>query len=327
MPPVFVLIFTLAAHCPCGGRRAISPFGGYLTHWNKAAMALTRTLLDEFQDGAHLLSAHFELKLEFKRSDEKWTNCVFIGVGLKGATLAKMDIKFAKFRHCYLRGSTLERCDFTGSEFVDCNLRNVKWENCKLEYVSFTRCDLDYGEIIQCLPDNNYMRRRLLRSLRINALSMGDTRQADRLLLMEMDADWGEQKDILFLASDFHRARYGPSDRLKAFSRLVVHAVESLVWGYGVKLRKILVFCLILLGLSSTSLWAIGAKLSVNDGASEALDFWMCAYVASVTFSTLGFGDVVPCDFWGRFVLSLTGLAGPVCLGLFVAAAYRRIQR
>ena len=290
-------------------------------------MALNEKKLDDFDDSEHLCAAAYEVVENFQKHDVVWTNCFLTEIGLKDAKLSSMAIKYSRLERCYLRGANLINVDLTGSEFTGCNLRNASFDKCKLWYVSFSHCIVDYENILRCLPKELNIRCQVLHTLRLNALSMGEIRQADHLLLLEMEADRMEQWNIFSLASPWHKKRYKGADRAKALWRWIVHHVEKGVWGYGVKMFSILKVCMCVLLLSSGLLWLTETKLIVTSGVAGAQDFCTCLYAATVAFSTIGFGDAIATSGFGRFILSATGLVGPVCLGLFTAAAYRRIQR
>ena len=301
-------------------------------------MALTRSTLDTMPEKAqHRLLAYEvnEGQVPPERGVTKknidWSYCLFRGLGLKQAVFENSNIPYCRFEQCYLRQSSFTRVDLTGSTFDDCNLRDVEFNDCELWYTTFHKCSLNYDSILQSAPQKWSPRERFLRSLRLNATSMGDVRQADRLLLLEMEADRREQWDIVVTASKWHQNRYTQGDRHRALGRWLLHCVEGAIWGYGVRIHRIALTALAILTGSSFLFWLLSIPLRMADDKPEVeaihRDLIDCIYVSVMAFTTVGFGDITPSSILGKITTSALGIIGPICLGLFVAAAYRRIQR
>ena len=298
-------------------------------------MPLRRSTLDTIPAEARHHLVCYEVNEGRQRSDTgleianvDWRYCLFRAVGLKGAKFQNSNIPFCRFEHCYLRQSAFVRVDLTGATFVDCNLRDVKFEDCKMWYCTFQNCSINYDEALKSAPLEGSIREKFLKALRLNARSTGDARQADRLLLMEMRADRNEQQDIALAATHWHQSRYTTRDRLRAAKRLSTHWIENLVWGYGVRIHRIVFTALTVIALFALTLW--GRQVPFAGALKETagpLTLTDAIYVSAMAFTTVGFGDITPASVFGKCVMSFLGVVGPALLGLFVAAAYRRIQR
>ena len=56
-------------------------------------------------------------------------------------------------------------------------------------------------------------------------------------------------------------------------------------------------------------------------------DWWTCLYFSLVTMTTLGFGDIVPKDNWGAFLVSIVVITGYLMFGVLIALVSNLIAR
>jgi len=83
-------------------------------------------------------------------------------------------------------------------------------------------------------------------------------------------------------------------------------------------------YCLILLFIFLFSLYYFEAKALV-DGAKKIDDLQACTFFSCVTFTGLGYGDIVPRpDF--RMVAAMQSIIGYICMGGVAATIYSLIQ-
>jgi len=286
------------------------------------------TALEEIaKKGDHLEFANEELP-EQTFTGVVLDRCLFRQIGLKRVTFRDGSIQHGRFLDAYLRHTTFEGVDLTGTRFENCNLRHASFDRCKMWYVQFHRCDLDYSSLLENLPVEVNLRRQLLRSLRLNAAEMGETPTADRLLLMEMQAERAEAWSTVTGSTKYFSDNFTRGDRLTAFWGFVVHCLQRAIWGYGVRIRNLLVTGVVFILLSAALHWIVGSLFYTPPSNSEqTLGFCEALYVSVVTCSTLGFGDYAPASTFARILASADSAAGAVFVGLFAAAAYRRIRR
>ena len=181
-------------------------------------MGQTPAKLTDISTGDKFKLFSYETVDNYEIESVKVTTCTFESVGLLGARISDGAISHSLFSNCYLRNAKFIRMDLTGTRFSNCNLRHVSFEGCKLWYVDFKGCVIDYDKAIEAAPTNEpYLRKHFLRSLRLNAESMGDPRAANKLLLLEMEADKHEQLNIFLVNSRHYRDRFVFTDRLRAF--------------------------------------------------------------------------------------------------------------
>jgi hypothetical protein len=148
--------------------------------------------------------------------DVALSHCLLQDKYLRDVTFKAGAIQHCRFEYANLRNAVFDRVDLTGSWFVACNLQHAQFEDCVLWYVVFERCELNYESVLRSIPPQNNIRRRLLRVLRANAASMGEKEWADRILLLELQAERQDLRDAVRHASEYYRKRYDAVDRVMA---------------------------------------------------------------------------------------------------------------
>lgn len=89
---------------------------------------------------------------------------------------------------------------------------------------------------------------------------------------------------------------------------------------HALRLVLVLFFALLLLHLMQVGLWALLYSWQIGWDLSTAL------YFSSVTYATIGYGDVVPPVEW-RLVAAMQGLTGVLMLGWSSAMVFALVSR
>lgn len=262
----------------------------------------------------------------FKLSRVDFDRCEWTNVRIKAIVFEEGEITRSLFRDSYLPYAKFIRCDLTGTEFRNCDLRKASFENSKLWYVDFYDCEVNYEDLIANAPHEVNLRRRFLHRLRLNALGRREQQEANRLLIAEMDARQKEAYNILFAVDDYFRRNFSSKDRWQSLGRLLLYKLESAVWGYGVKLTALFRSAIALILSFSILTWLIRPIFSADDGQPiDTASFWQSLYLSATNFTTLG--GPVAIDASAKLLSILLSLFGAIFLGLFAAAAFRRIER
>ncbi len=134
--------------------------------------------------------------------------CHFYDLWMRISTLKECQIKYCLLERVNLRDATLQQIDFTGTTFVECDLSQATLSGCCLWYTRFDRCRLNYDTLLKNLPREDNLKTQVLRSLRLNAASEGDVRQANRLLLYELDSERFDLYNRFMHTSKWYKDRY-----------------------------------------------------------------------------------------------------------------------
>ncbi len=260
--------------------------------------------------------------------DAALTFCLLKDKHLLGVAFSGGRVRHCRLEFVNLRDASFDRVDLTGTTFTQCNLRHARFVNCNLRYVNFNQCQLDYGAVLESAPNEPNLRQELLRSLRCNALSMGDSRQAEQLLAQELVAEREELWNRIVVRTEHYRKRSSGWDRIVAGRDWLGWWVSHLFWGHGLALGRIPTSGAFVVATFAALCVALPAHYRFEGAAgARALTFSEALYYSAMSFTTGGFGDIMPGNEVARVITSVEGLIGVVFLGFFAAAAYRRLAR
>jgi hypothetical protein len=256
--------------------------------------------------------------------------CIFENVGLRHAKLLGGRATHCQFVRAYLRNATFANVVLTGTEFSNCNLKYATFEECDLRYVSFHNCDLPYEALLDNLPEKAFHKKALLRALRINAIESGDLNAVNKIFLQEMKAERDEFFSILKLKKDVDDERtIGVRSWVRALLGWVSHLLQWHILGYGFRFLIVLRTAILIIFLAAICYSQAGAtfRRSEDPGKVITLGFWEASYFSTITFSTVGYGDLVPVGQSARALASFEAGTGAIFIGVVAATIYRRLQR
>jgi hypothetical protein len=102
-------------------------------------------------------------------------------------------------------------------------------------------------------------------------------------------------------------------------SRWFISFIESVLWGYGERPNRIIIFAFL-----TIAVYAVCYHGQTFNGG-QILDKWTdSAYFSAVTFTTLGYGDIYPTSTLWKFVCASEALLGAFTMGLVVAGFSNR---
>jgi len=251
--------------------------------------------------------------------------CMFIRVGLKNANVDKLTFHRCVFDDCYLRGMTFHNVDFTGSVFRGCNLQRTRMDSCRFRYVRFSKCILNYDEILNSLPTAPNQAVGLLKSIRCNAVEMGDNEIADKLISRQIDIEKQELRNRIWGATEYYKERYKGADRLLSLIELAKLLFSGFFWGHGLRITRLFRSAMILIVLFAV-LYQVFGRFSAATGVVPN-NMAMSLYLSTVTFTTLGHPTYSPATALTYILCAAESVFGVVYLGFLVAALYRRLSR
>jgi hypothetical protein len=257
--------------------------------------------------------------------DKIFKRCLFLRMGLKNTKLEKVTFHQCIFMDCYLREAKFHNVDLTGSTFDGCNLEHATFQGCRFRYAKFRRCLLDYNEIIEPLPNQPNIALLLLKSLKCNALEIGDRKIIDNLLALEIEVEKQELKNRFRAVSSYYKARYNVIDRLSSFIRFTGLVFSGWFWGHGMKLKSLFRSTLFIVILFAILFYCFGT-FSHKDLPLQ-ISPWMSLYFSVVTFTTLGHSSHIPASGFTYILCGLESFAGVLFLGFFAASIYRKFAK
>ena len=262
---------------------------------------------------------------EVKNANLKWS--MLVRLGIKDGWVNDCIFRHCIFQDCYFRNVRFRNVNFTGSFFKDCNLSKATFEACCFWYVRFSKCWLNYDEILQSIPPESNIAIPLLRSLRQNAIEMGEKKIADKILLREIEIEKRELKNQCCARTEYYKSRYSTIERVVSGLKFLGLLIGGFVWGYGLKLQNLLRSAL--LGILAFAIFIFKFGSFVTNGSSTHVDlsFAQSLYLSVITFTTLGYGDFTPASTTSYVICAAESFIGIVFLGFLAASVYRRFSR
>lgn len=238
-------------------------------------------------------------------------------VNLKGASFNRCLLGLSRFESVYLRDVVFTDCDLYGSDFERCHLHGLKLERTSLKFCNFSGCEIDIDSFAGGLHEESKGRwslaRDIYRALRLNLNANGD----------ERGSSWAIYQESV-MQRRYLRSKGRTAEWL--YSLLL-----DLLWGYGQRPSRLFFFSLAFIAACATTYFFTGIKLgdTCTTGLSTAAPvthFFECLYFSFITFTTVGYGDIVPCSLASRMVAAGEAFFGVFIMSLFVTANVRKLE-
>ncbi|RYE85923.1 MAG: hypothetical protein EOO75_16385, partial [Myxococcales bacterium] len=245
-----------------------------------------------------------------------WSARLF-DVNLKGARFESCLLGLSRFESVYLRDVVFVDCDLYGTDFERCHLHGLRLQGTSLKFCTFTGCEIDVaafaGGLLEERKGRWALARDIYRALRLNLNAAGD----------ERGSSWA-----IYRESVMQRRHLRSQGRWAAwlFSLLV-----DLLWGYGQRPSRLFFFSLLFIAASAVIYFVTGIRLGDRCVDGPALSSWArhfgeCLYFSFVTFTTVGYGDIVPCSGASRAMAAAEAFSGVFIMSLFVTANVRKLE-
>lgn len=267
-------------------------------------------------------------------SVKKIINVNFEKVNFKNLTLKRCEfidskIKFSHIsENSYLRKSKFFKVDFTGTVFEKVNLEKAEFKGCRLYYVRFEDCIVDYKNILENKPDEPNLAMNLIKSLYKNELQQGNRKEADELFLLYKKEErqffkhligWKKAKknsNKMYQNKNYYD-EYRKNKKLnkfRVFFKLISSWINSIIWGYGIKIHRIVMS--MILGISVFSF----IYCSITD--KNCFNSIFLSFKAWVLNNEYDSNNMVV-----NAVMIIENFLGLVSLALFTSAFYRKVEK
>jgi hypothetical protein len=264
--------------------------------------------------------------------------CNFEKCNLKGISIKKSRFKDVTFKDAFLKG-----CNFIGNcysrvRFIDdCNLMDcvIKDSNCRFDICfinkeSYTKFNFNshvgkfnYDGKYYCKDDKYYDGEKRYKDICNTYLCFGSQYLKNDIREKQGECFYESKKAL-------HKTLRG--------SRKIISFLSYYVCGYGEKPYRtfsfsliIAIFCAILymftglqgeegLILYGFNIGAKGIKILIRD-------FIYCFHFSLVTFSTVGYGDLVPYGIMSTIISSIEIILGVLMIGIWTSTLVRKMTR
>jgi hypothetical protein len=225
---------------------------------------------------------------------------VFRDVGFKNARFVNCNLSQASFTECYLRRAQFEKCDLVNSHFDSCDFSQAVIAESRIDFASFESCEIGLANIRFRQDASAQAMVRVCRSLKLNAMSMGNFADAGELTYLEKTFE--------------RRALYAR----KAWPQWAGSVLQNWLWGYGEKPWR--------LGFAMmANILIFGALLFSLDPLPDK-GFWEHVYFSGITYLTVGYGDLAPATPLARLLSVVCAAAGIATFGMLIASVTKKVM-
>jgi hypothetical protein len=247
------------------------------------------------------------------------------------------DLRFANLQRANLKGARLYRADFTGAFLLkanlsDANLNAARFEDADLLGASFSGVhmeDTDWGKALR--QDREAYAAEARGHHDLAAQNFREAEEIYRDLRITSEAQGHRRISGEF----FYREMLMRHHRLPRFSMArFVSRFAHILYGYGERPTYIISFALGYMALFGVIYFLTGVHdmgvLDIYDPAKSLADnlstFGNCLYFSIVTFTTVGYGDIVPAGAT-KAIAAFEALSGSFIMALFVVVFVRKLAR
>ena len=225
---------------------------------------------------------------------------VFRDVGFKNARFVACNLSQVSFQDCYLRRAQLEKCDLVNSRFESCDFSQALISESRIDFARFTNCEIGLPNIRFRADATPNAMVRVCRSLKLNAMSMGN---------------FGDAGELTYLEKTYERRGLY---RGGAWARWLASGAQNLLWGYGEKPWRLAL-------VMAFNILVFGALIHLLDPL-PGKTFWEHVYFSGITYLTVGYGDLAPVSALARFISVVCAASGIATFGLLIASVTKKIM-
>jgi hypothetical protein len=237
-------------------------------------------------------------KAYLKNVNLRWA--LFRDVGFKNARFVNCNLSQASFSECYLRRAQFEKCDLVNAHFDTCDFSQAALAESRIDFASFKNCEIGLANIRFRRDASEQAMVRVCRSLKLNAMSMGNFADAGELTYLEKSYE--------------RRARYARGEWLPWAGSLGL----NWLWGYGEKPWRLALFM-------AFNIFAFGTLLHWVDPLPDRT-WWEHVYFSGITYLTVGYGDLAPHSPVARLLSVLCAATGIGTFGMLIAAVTKKVM-
>ncbi|TWC27798.1 MULTISPECIES: pentapeptide repeat-containing protein [unclassified Pseudomonas] len=244
----------------------------------------------------------FYVSVNVENEPKDYAFKVYVRLNAKKMTLKNVSFQHSVFDACYFNNCVFDTCDFTGCRFIGCNLHQSAFSGCKFEYAIFERCQIDDDILEREAPQQENLKLRFARSLRMNFQQIGDAKAVNRAISQELDATSSYLKKSWSSSETYYRNKYPGWKKLPQFIKWLEFRMLDAIWGNGENTLKLL-----------RSIVVVHLAIALYDTYNFANPWDLKAYLTSFFASPgvfFGISTPNPYPIWFSSIIAATRLVG-----------------
>ena len=133
------------------------------------------------------LENQYVTPLNIKNDKKSFKYKHFINLSSKDKIYENVDFSFSIFDNAYFRDCEFSHCNFTGSIIKNSNFKGATFKNCNFEYAIFEKTQISINILYENSPQRENTKSYFARNLRTNFQQLGDSRNVNRAILIELE--------------------------------------------------------------------------------------------------------------------------------------------
>jgi len=272
------------------------------------------TLLSQLSPGAEVSDQVYKpsaLRSTFAPWPHKVEKVTFCRFSFSQTEIEDFEFNGCIFNQCLFIGTIFRNCRFRSCRFIDTNV----WRS------EFYDCFVDPAQFDECLPSRRY-----------ENIGVHLFQQLLKNNRQQSQPDFADEAQYRFRQWQRHqlRAEMLGSGKWGMFAWHLPSFLGLWVFdkaaGSGMRVRRLLLSCLIVLLAFSLFNWHFAAEMGLQQGTHVVSSFGDAFYVTTVIMTTLGFGDITPTALTGRLAVSFEALLGFALFAFLTSSLYRRLS-
>jgi hypothetical protein len=240
---------------------------------------------------------------------------------VSGVTFRRVSFNQTVMQSFEFVDCAFERCLFVGTIFRKCRFSSCRFLDCNFYRSEFSECFVNPSQFDRCLPRRGYENV----GLHLFQELLHNSRQ-------QSQPDFADEAQCRFRRWQRYQLRaemIGSRDPIKIAKRLpsfLWRLLFDLAAGSGMRLRRILLSCLLVLLSTTFANWRLAAEMGLQQDKHVISSFGDAFYVTTVIMTTLGFGDITPLTLAGRLAVSCEALVGFMLFAFLTSTLYRKLS-
>lgn len=271
-------------------------------------------------------------------------------VNLKNADLSRSDLSGIRLFDACLEGAELVGANLSASDLTHCNLKNADLAKANLTGARLWNTDLSGANMAECdLSGGDFWNAKLFntklwganfrnaKSVTKNSFSSGakffDNPGINETGSASAEDSYRNIKAYFTLRGMYNDASWA-SFKEKTMERLILKKkgdlnylpslVMNILCGYGEKPYRIVLSALATIILFAVLFFSLNAVMDLSTPGS-ALRLSDCIYYSTITFTTVGYGDIIPKPYaLFRLIAACEAFIGVFLTGLFIFTLARK---
>jgi len=266
---------------------------------------------------------------------------------LQNSNLSRTKLDYTNLNQVDFQNSFFQQSSFKNAEMVNSKFMNSSFYNSCLENVDLGFSNLEGSD----LRYTNFTDANLFRT-NLKKCEVNEQTEFDEYIIQEKDKDYKRAEEVYRNLKDLFKSNglyekagkfyYRESvcntkcfyeclekmklnySKFKAFCYWIYRKSLGILMGYGEKPLRILIAWILVIALSSLSYFIFGIEYNCEKTLLSKIG--NSIYLSIVTFTTLGYGDIVPVG-WGKIIAATEATLGYILLSLFLVVFVRKAIR